>query len=715
MSGTHLYYNGILMRDCKIDEYVDSIEYDESGVDPLYSRIRITAVSSLVAITRYGIQSNPSTVLSEHPSTIGIDTQYQTGPAAPDVDFTTAVGRLKLIEERLQQPRKDFWLAVHAATRNVPANFPIDDFSTMASFRIVLAATGEQYDQTSATSPNRNPNAKIEAFAGEDTDIDRDTVLDSNSGPRPISARATFVGGQFIRVELSIEICRCLCEEIPGGEGAAAPVRDARKVDGVISNKWSVTESIDQNWATTHTIDGTLVVKDQRFKAMAMRTMVHPRLFPYAKLESREFTVDKTGLKLGYRFTIKERGSAPPPGLVDWDGTYTESSGPGTGNQIGSLSLRVRGPIARPAGMTAKQQKSIMLRALYAIAESRISGINGAWNPLPGQNNKTAVVKDGVVIEKMGQPELELRISVQYSSAELNEFNLRLENMGKELDIDPYNPMWWPQPEFYQWDIEAENADSRLINEEGSYLEGGYNQSPCSLYHSMPRNAMTDKIGLAIEASSDGSTVPMPKTFRSYMVKSIYGADLKAIDSNIVVNAAASGLNIAEQLSGFPYLQWDSEVRYNTQTGKIQLPLSKARLYPGGSAYSGVGLQTAVVVKLHAGMAQRVYKVIATRQGQWPKVPAPLLQYASSGNPVEELIDQQIISETPKLDSDHTTMQYSIQVQWVYALSRPPDYGFEAGGPGALKVGASPICMATPANNSLPFSHFYEVTKALDA
>lgn len=57
-----------------------------------------------------------------------------------------------------------------------------------------------------------------------------------------------------------------------------------------------------------------------------------------------------------------------------------------------------------------------MLRALYSIAESRITAINDHWDPIPGQNAKTAVVKEGVVIEKMGQPELELRISVQYSS-----------------------------------------------------------------------------------------------------------------------------------------------------------------------------------------------------------------------------------------------------------------------------------------------------------
>lgn len=282
----------------------------------------------LVALTKYGIQDNPSTVLTEHPSTIGIDTEYQTGPAAPDVDYTTVIGRLKLIKERLQQPRKDFWLAIHAATRNtVVKPFPVDDWKTMDSFRIILAATGEQYDQTSATSTAKNPNPKIEAFAGEDTDIDRDTVIDANQGPKPLNASVQIIGGQFMRVQLTIEVCRCLCEEVPGGEGPTPPVRDARKVEGVISNKWSVSESLDQNWATTHTIEGTLVVKDQRYKAMAMRTMVHPRLFPYAKLESREYAVDKSGLKLGYRFVIKERGSAPPPGIVDWDGRTRNQAG----------------------------------------------------------------------------------------------------------------------------------------------------------------------------------------------------------------------------------------------------------------------------------------------------------------------------------------------------------------------------------------------------
>lgn len=277
------------------------------------------------------------------------------------------------------------------------------------------------------------------------------------------------------------------------------------------------------------------------------------------------------------------------------------------------------------------------------------------------------------------------------------------------------NPQWWPNPEFYQWDHEGENDGVRQINEEGSYLEGGYNQSPCKAWHSMPRNAMTDKIGLAVETESGSSTNPLPKTFQAYLVKSIYGSDLKSIEAPLVVNAASNGLNVAVQLSGFPYLQWESEVRYTTQTGKVQLPLSKERNYPGFSQSQAFGKQTSVVCKLHAGMAQRVYKVIATRQGNWPQVPAPLQNYASSGNPVEDLLDGEIVSETPSLEGDHKTMDYSIQVQWVYALSRPPDYEFSSGGVGSIKTGASPICRATPNDNRLPLSHFYEVTKKWDA
>ncbi len=48
MAGTDLYYNGVLLQDCQIREFVQDIEYDESGSDPLYSRFRISVSSTLV-------------------------------------------------------------------------------------------------------------------------------------------------------------------------------------------------------------------------------------------------------------------------------------------------------------------------------------------------------------------------------------------------------------------------------------------------------------------------------------------------------------------------------------------------------------------------------------------------------------------------------------------------------------------------------------------
>ena len=50
MSGTCLYYNNVLLRDCETLEYQSIIEYDESNTHVRFIRTRISVVSTLISI-----------------------------------------------------------------------------------------------------------------------------------------------------------------------------------------------------------------------------------------------------------------------------------------------------------------------------------------------------------------------------------------------------------------------------------------------------------------------------------------------------------------------------------------------------------------------------------------------------------------------------------------------------------------------------------------
>lgn len=726
MSGSHLFYNGVLFRDCETSEFIQTIEMDSNGIDPLFSRFRITVKSRVMALSTSLITANPAH-LEGHDSAIRVPSHTIASPEAVQ-DDRTASDRLGIIRARMQEVRKDFWLATHGNTKTIPANNVPTEYSPATAadaYRIVLAATGEYSLDGSYAG------ALPEFIRGFNTDVTnakRIDHIDYANGPRCHSVSHRIIGGICLEVQATFEICVCLCRNLDSG--ATPPVRDAAKVVGVISNRWSVAETLDKDFRSSHLIEGTLIVSDHRYKAQAYRTMVHPTLFPYARLESREFTQDPSGLKLGYRFAIVESGAAPPPGVVDWDGDYREElSGQTASLSYGTISAMVVGSIKRPPGQTAQKQKQVLINMLYRIFLSRISGINMKWAALPGQQGRGVILQSFSIAENMKTPFMRLSARVAYNGVEIpkdaNEaqraalaanpanlnrvaWNMRLGNMGRPLDVPGYDEKLWPFPDFFQWDTVGENAKTPGVL--GSYFDM-YSQSPCNLWHGMPRNAKTDQITLAERITGtpivNGSfSVP----FVTYKVADLNGT-VHDIDTRPTPVADYFGVDTAIQATGFPYLQWDSDVEYDVATGVIQIPLSTRRRN-----------QTGVAIRLHAPTAQRVFRVIASRQGAPPQMPAPMFRYTdTSTGIVEDLIGiAKVVADTPKLHSDGVTMIYSAQTEWRYAMSRPPamnDYTGEAVSAynyDALRTGSSPMDRTRPSDNLLPLATFFERTGIID-
>ncbi len=734
MSGTCLFYNGIVLQDCELVEYANVVETDDSGTDLLFSRIRITVKSMIVSM--------------EHPSTVGGAYSYTRHPSAALVPSTPseaansdyeAVDQLRIAEARLQEPRKDFWLAVHGTpTPSVVSNNPTTSELPFSGFRIVLAATGE-YDHKPVTA---SPYPEfIRAFPdGQVTNAKRNDHIDCNNGPLPVAVNVSIVGGRLLRVQFTIEVCVNICRgdtppDVP-------PVRDSRKVKGVLSNRWSVSEDLDANFCTTHNIDGVLVVSDHRYKAQAMRTMVHPGLFPYAKLESRRFTVDPTGKKLAYNFVIREVGNAPPKGLVDWSATYSESSAMGTANQFGVMNISVRGSIKRPANQTQQQQKTMLLRLIYVIIQSRLTGINRKWKQLPGNNPASCIVDNCVITEDLKSPSLEARVHVRHTGSDMDSFGMRLENMGKPITLENYDPRWWPIPGYFQYDVTSENDEKATERWGGSYFEQ-YNQSPCDMWHSLPRGAKTDEIALATAEESSGydhhppSETKKPKhdffaTFEAYAAPVMDGETPVSIYERPVAASDRFGLDMSDENKNFAYLSWDSYVRLETTSGMVQLPFSQPYVpslpgtdppdpeepdpeepesedpAPPPPPYDSG--RTAVTVSLHSPIAQRVISIKAVRSGAWPKAPAPVMLLERDTGYTETLLSHKSALDTPKLGGDNATMVYAIQSEFVYALSRPPIYSAMSGGyvSDKIHVGSSPIDKTTEIENRVSVMDFID-------
>jgi len=657
MSGTHVFYNGVLMRDCDLKEFDQVIEKDDSNTDHLYNRFRFTFASRLVSLHSVNPQVGPPLDLNEDEN--NLQRQHLSTIAIPFVDGESVIDRVKYIERQLQEPRKDFWLALNAVTNkslaeNTAGEFtPADNPFANDSYRIVLAATGIHKPETEG---NESMGFVTGPLPGSPTEVERNKVLDVNNGPHPIDVKVQRIhGGRAMEVVFSIEVCRLLCEEGDPYAGDdpedVAPVRDASKVKGVISNRWSLTDAMDANWETQHTINGTLRVSDQRYKPMALRLVVTPKLFPYAHLNNQEFAVDKTGLVLQYQFTIKETGYAPPPGVVKWSGSYTEITAINNSQRIADLEVTVRAAHTGPAGWNRNEA---MLVALHDIARSRIEGLNilapfnvGGGNQ-PEQPLVKAILQKVSITEVLGQPERKLTATVTYVDADMSMWKLRVNQMGSVMTIPDYDSRFWPVPRSFQWSDHT--ADERDF---GSYFEGYY-QTPCSEWHGMPR-------GYEHPEAPDKDDIggrEEPEFFVAYALGDVNPA------VGLNHSPAVQGLNHSwseSQLSDSTYLAWDADDTYRTNQGMLHLPLSKIR--------QG---ETAIVIPIHAGIQNRVLTMVATRLKQPPEIPrpAPVLTDSITGL-TEKLLSQTLVAQAVELQADGVTQLHGLKIEYVYGLNRP--------------------------------------------
>lgn len=739
MAGTHVYYNGVLLRDCETKEYSQVIEYDESGSEVMYSRIRLTVASTIVSLSQSNYSAMPAAAIPN-------DQQHFSTVLLPDVLGETLVDRFEEVQMRLQHPRKDFWMAINYGTP-LHASFtdpPIASPMLNQPYRLMLVATGEVHGQDEFDAGgNLVPNSTSEHISSHvgQTDVLRKDVLDVDHGPRPQRVDVQQVyGGNVMRVEFSIEICRVLSKPVDDSE---EPGYDAQRVQGVISNKWSITDDYDGNsGAVSHRIEGTMRVKDHRYKANAMRIFAFPLPFPYAKLEHRSYAVDKTGLTLQYTFVFRHAGAAPPPGVRHFEARYTEAQNygnSGTGVQTGTMQIKVLGEYHRNDDVnpiTHKQQMQLLLRGAFTILASRIRGLNKRWNPLPGQEEATAIMDSLLVTEHVGHPELEVHAQVHYVPEDTSEFTLRLNNIGSGLEeiIADHDPRWWPVPGVWgrETSEDVENPFFRSLAYpyrtqgqpgESDYFTG-YFSVPGSHRRTVPRittgtenepdnddSTEWAEPGGYIPAGAGSSGSPSSDTVYDYhpshyiaggvypassqfsaieLVNGLYddrpGADNTGITPLTIgtlppqypIGTGVSGVS-TEQKSGYWYLQWDSEVANDRDEGMVFMPLSGVRdapSPPGGSGSGGsdlypAGKQSAVALRLHAGIAKRIYSVTAKRIGKHAVLPEPRVSFRSPNLYQEILLKQQIVSDTPVLHSDGYNLVYTVHLRYEYGLSFP--------------------------------------------
>ena len=647
---TILAYNGVVLNDCETKSFEQTIEYDESNTDVIFSRFRIRVASTAV-VTNY-----PS---------------RQFGVASVGTASTVAQ-RMHDVQNRLSECRGDFWFLVNdCAVHENP------EFSTSTLDQPVLIATGTIGSPGSKLRAHPfSPNAYTPEYgAGTGTaDIDPVTVLDPDNGPKPKHLSITEIfGGRAMRVEFEIEVCRRLCKSdfvdaVPDVDGVVAP--DNR----ILSNRWSLEESKDENWVTTKTLQGTLRVAHSSYWPHAMRLLCVPSLMTSYQRVRQSFVSDPSDLVLKYRIDDKQAHAAPPPPAVTWSGHHAESA-TGTDGvmKAGEVTVRLTG--------IPGVDKQLLISSAGKVITNRIRGLSNL-----AEEQYAVILQNASIVDVLHEPTIEMRVQVKYVEQGYKALALRIRAMGSSLNdlndptagpynIDGYNPSSFPVPIPYD-----SLTPAGLFN---CYL-----QHPCSIWHDVP-NAETDGTG----GSGSGSSGTLPPESTYPPSKTITPITSYEYPEQNELEADETGLADTEDIYTFPYTFVEIENRYDLNNGWVAMPI----------ADSDSANKTHELVKLHNRTATRVLLLTATREGEPPTLPKLEEELTDHNGNREVLSSARIITKAPQLLANGRGRRYELSAEYIYLLEKAPENN------GKLRNSALPQDALGPTEAAIDLSEVQDV------
>ncbi|MFZ9077520.1 MAG: hypothetical protein ACO23H_03230 [Alphaproteobacteria bacterium] len=657
-----VYYNGVALKDCVVKRFQQEIVHDSSNTDVMYSRFVVTVESTVVG---FEMMDNPS-FPDNFDGSGSPPNRFASVPRIEPGDDYSVANTFAEIGRRLGQARKDFWLVCGGQT---PGNASQDYEETL------LIAAGFQ-----------NPNAELNVIPQNprftSDDIDRFSVLDVEMGPHvhDVSIEQLW-GGKAMRVSATFRVARSLCHPSDYYDDPKPNLEDVTLIpdeeQGVIlSNRWSLEESKDENWKTTRKLTGTLRTRHADYFAQNYRTAVFPPLMAGYRRVSQNFASDATNCLMQYTIVDKQEYAAPPAPAIDWSCSHTETTTMQGATQAAQINIRLVG------------DQDVDKRELQNTAAKILSLRIQDLQHQPNDNNNHAVIKQMSVSDQVDQPVIEMNAQVLYTTAEYTHLQMRLQTMfagrGGNLveNNDPavapitpgipgYDPTAWPRPLAY----DSETPTGQLA----CYL-----QRPCSVWHGM--------VGLP-EEPVDRNYRPEEAT--AYPPDSYdYGQILPTPTEDDVSwdkpSISSDGTTVTPKedkwdVYRFPYTLYTYSTTWETPQGKMHLPYME----DGGGTPSST-TDIAAVVKLNKGLTRLYYEIEAVRTGRYPTVPELVEEIEDENDNTYYLLEHTITMRPPEITADGITKRMGIAMRAIYGATVDK---VQAGS--VLNAGALPVARTT--------------------
>lgn len=643
---TILQYNGVRLQNVQTLEFIETPQIGEGGAY-LYTETMLKVLGYFTT-DKYG-------TLGVHPN-IGDSYGVDKG----------ATQQFKVIKNLLEAPRCRLVYSV--------LNVSASDSTDTVVFEI-------------------NP-APEEYTDAEDALLNMKLSSDVCGGPIPLSVNITHVTGNSVwRVEFAIKFCTVNpCFQRPSG-WARGPLPDGESVNqtdelesqiqmpvsndlefeqrklGILSNRWSCEEQIDENLYTSRTYRGVVRLSNPNWNPMDFRAITIAPLTPGMMRTGITYSISEDNLSLQYSFTDKEVTVTAPKGAHTMQITHNESVVAGGAKAAISLRIHLTGNRYTPLYDLVLIAEAIATQRLFLNVQNIANNKAGIivqridWTTEQGTDQRHSVtyVFTG---ERTAEAKAGLNPGETLRGASMKSLTLRpVRDIDGNTVLSTYNNVL---------------ADG---NREGEtpFSEGGIPAlsclhakitTPCSLDVSFTNSVPSD---YDVGARQSRETAILG-SFQQYTSDELYNAypyDITVeINDNIEDNAAGLVYSTAHQQ--YVYSHYNITSKYDADALAIPLPVAQT--------YGDVQVFNKMVI-IGPPQYQRTIRIEAERSGKYPNLPSALPVFTEEGAYIGGGIDSSVTNTlisakathlNPAPVADGSGLMYTSYLDLVYSQNRAP-------------------------------------------
>lgn len=470
---------------------------------------------------------------------------------------------------------------------------------------------------------------------------------DIDNGPKPKLIEITqIVGRQLFRVTFEIETSLADC-----GSGSRP---------FVLSNRWSVQETIDQDKFTTRTIRGRLRIASSEIPAHAYKGLCLPGLEPGFRRDRVDFTVTTDGLSADWEIADRQIHTAAPWPATRFEVFHSESTVDGQRFYSDCRAVLWGSPATDP--------RHLIQRGVQII-EARIQFLERITTAELLEGFEVAVITAG----EETRVEVRGRISGPADTDAVARIHTR--SLGQPLELPAlegheYVSNIQEPPALYGENSQGDTAERSPVV---LFLLSCPKQRFCGGNHQIAQGGPPPQ--------APGNTGEEPTDPGEVSARTI-GATLP--------EEPPLSWSQAHFEAFYSYSRYATD--YVTDENVVAMPIA--------TGFSSPTTRTVNVFSLGGAVCHRVITVDVERIGALPQLPAPLRTYVD-GNLTGTLKDHKLRSLAPTLTADGRKRVFRLKATYVYILNRPPNAAE------TVNVGVLPFTNFTQQDNRLPLGEVY--------